>query len=191
MIRQKIVLLLCMSAVLSACSVPQPRGGAGIHNKSFKIAGGETISLPMSDAGPIGAENDKAKVLVAGFVVGPSKEKEKQAILAWSFDLEAKPTLKNLEAVKVEEVAPSKIAITLIEDNTPVLKDGVWSGNASPIPANQASIPWLFSNERSEFVFRLTIKPVGEPSFVLYQPAWFSSAAKQGFRKIIEHVEHD
>jgi hypothetical protein len=144
----------------------------------------------MTDAGPISAENEQAKILGAGFVVGPSKENEKHAILAWGFDFEVKPSLKKLEAVKVEEVAPSTSPVTLVEDNSPVLKSGVWSGNASQVPADRTSTPWLFTSDKSVYVFRFTIKPVGESPFVLYQAAWFSGSAKQAFQKIIAHVEH-
>lgn len=144
----------------------------------------------MTDAGPISAQNERAKILVAGFVVGPSRENERHAILAWGFDFEAKLPLKNLDAVKVEEVAPSASPVVLVEDNSPVLKDGVWSGNASPIPANRTSTPWLFTTDKSIYVFRFTIKFAGEAPFILYQPTWFSGAAKQGFQKIIAHVEH-
>src|SRR6185312_9339704 len=139
---------------------------------------------------PISAENEKAKILVAGFVVRPSKEGAKNAVLAWAFDFAAKPSLQKLESVRVEEVAPSTSPVILVEDNSPVLKNGVWSGDASPIPANRTSTPWIFTDDKSVYVFRFTIKPSGEPAFILYQPAWFSGEAKQGFQKIIARAEH-
>ncbi len=187
--RTKLFASLCVLAVLAACSSPQPRTKSGISDESFVIAGGQTVSIPMTNAGPISIENEYAKILVAGFVIGPSKGNEKHAILAWGFDFEIKPTIKKLEAVKVEEVAPSTSAVILVEDNSPVLKGGVWSGNASPIPANRTSTPWLFTSDKSIYVFRFTIKPVGAPAFVLYQPAWFTGAAKRSFQEMIAHVE--
>ena len=179
----------CALALLAACSSPQPRAGRGTHYESFAIAGGQVVSLPMTTAGPISAENERAKILVAGFTVGPSKETEKHAILVWDFDFEAKPSLAKLEAVKVEAVAPGASPVTLVEDASPVLKNGVWSGEAAPIAANRTSTPWLFTSDKSVYVFRFTIKPVGEAPFVLHQPTWFTGPAKQRFQGIVAKVE--
>jgi hypothetical protein len=142
----------------------------------------------MTDEGPISAENELAKILVAGFGVGPSKDNDKQAVLAWGFDFEMKQPLK-LEAVKVEEVSPSTSPLLLIEDISPVLKDSIWSGNVTPAPANRSATPWLYSSEKSVYIFRFIIKPTGEPAFVLYQATWFSGPAKQLFQKVIAKVE--
>ena len=160
-----------------------------VHNATFVIAGGQSVSLPMTDAGPISAENEKAKILVAGFGVVPSKQNEKQAALLWGFDFEAKSS-KQLESVIVDEVSPSQTSVTLVEDKAPVLKNGVWSGTAKSIAANSASTPWLFNKKQSVYVFRFTIQFSGEPAFILYQPAWFSGPAKESFRQMISRIEH-
>lgn len=159
------------------------------HNATFVIAGGQSVSLPITDAGPISAENDKAKILVAGFGIVPSKQNERQAALLWGFDFEVKSG-KQLESVVVDEVSPSQTAVTLVEDNAPVLKNGVWSGTAKSIPANSTSTPWLYSKKQSVYVFRFTIRFAGEPAFVLYQPTWFSGPAKESFQQMISRIEH-
>ena len=182
--------LWCACLVLAACASPQPKDRNATLYAAFPIAGGQTITLPFTDAGAIPAENDRVKILTAGFGIGPSKQNKKQAELFWGFDFEAKSSLEKLETVAVEEVSPSKTAVSFIQDTAPVLKNGVWSGTAKPIPANRASIPWLYTNDGSIYVFRFTIKPEGEAAFVLYQLAWFSAPAKQTLQQLIEHIEH-
>lgn len=184
--KHSVILSACIA--LAACASSQTQTSRGVHNATFVIAGGQVVTLPMTPAGPIGAENEKVKILVAGFGIVPSKQNEKQAVLLWGFDFEAKLT-KKLESVTVEEVSPSRTPITLVADASPALKNGVWSGTASPMPANPTSTPWLFSKEQSVYVFRFTIKLPGEPAFVLYQPAWFSGSAKQSFQQIIGRIE--
>ena len=187
--QRKLIGFWGVCAILASCSAQQ-HSVRRTHDESFVIAGGQTILLPVNEAGPISAENERVKILMAGFAVGPLKTNPKQAVLGWAFDFEIKAPVKRLEAVKVEEVSPSTSPVTLIEDNAPALKNGVWSGDAAPIPASRTSTPWLFENTKSVYVFRFTIKAVGEPPFVLYQPTWFSGAAKQGFQTIISNVEH-
>ena len=188
--RWKLVVPFCLLAILEGCSVPQARSIQGTSYVSFTIAGGQSVSLPVNDAGAIPAENEFAKILAAGFTISPSTGNEKQAALAWAFDFEAKPTLSRIEMVRVEEVWPSKVPVTLVEDKSPALNDGVWSGNAKPVPANRIETPWLFADDASFYVFRFTIVPTGKPPFVLYQLAWFPASAKQVFQTIIGHVEH-
>jgi hypothetical protein len=157
--------------------------GHRVVDMNFPIAGGETVSLPVTDAGPIPAESPAFKIEIAGVSIdGP-----KQATLAWKFALTSK-TSKTLEHVLVEEVHPSEVAKVLVDDPSPSLKDKIWSSTTAGIEPNPSTTAWLFTEVASVFVFRFTITPAGSPPVVLYQPAWFSPPSKEAFRQAIARI---
>jgi len=154
--------------------------GKRVIDAPFVIAGGKTIYLPSTDAGPIPAENDFVVIQSAGFFVGPSKENPKQAVLNWGFSFKSK-SLDTFEEVVVEEVSPSDTEVTYIRDSAPVLKNKQWLRNREPLVVSQTVVPWLYSGKPSVFVFKFTIKVKDQVPVVLYQPAWFSKEVKSMF----------
>ncbi|MDR0577674.1 MAG: hypothetical protein LBI87_09120 [Candidatus Accumulibacter sp.] len=124
------------------------------------------------------AENDRVKIEYAGFITAADQDNQ-QAQLIWYFNFSAKPSLKKLESVMVEEVLPDKSFLVLVQDNAPVLKDGLWAGRTAGVPANRTSTPWLYAKNASTSTFRFTIKPEGEPPFILYQPVSFPDSVKE------------
>jgi len=161
--------------------------GYQVVDKEFPIAGGKTVSLPVTQDGPIPAENQDFKIDVAGFSVQPSILNPKQAALTWHFALTAK-TAKTLDRVLVEEVYPDAVATTMVDDHSPSLKEKAWFSNLAGVQANPIFVEWLFSERDSVFVFRFTITPAGSPPVVLYQPAWFSRPVKEQFRQVVKQI---
>lgn len=180
-------ILSFLTVLLAGCASQNTYMGHKVVDMPFTVAGGKTVSLPITDAGPIPAENQSFKIEVAGFTVGPSKDNPSQAMLTWRFGLTAKSS-QTLERVVVEEVAPAAVEKLLVEDHAPALKDKVWSGSSQPIEASKTSTPWLYTDKASIYVFRFTIKARGEPDAVFYQPAWFSKPAKEKFREMIAKI---
>jgi hypothetical protein len=176
--------LVIASLLLVAAAPERTYMGHRVVDRDFTIAGGETVSLPVTDAGPIPAENPAFKIEVAGVSIQKSIAGPK---LAWKFALTAK-TAKTLEHVLVEEVHPSEVAKVLVDDPSPSLQDKIWSSATAGIEPNPGTTAWLFTEEASVFVFRFTITPAGGPSVVLYQPAWFAPPQKEAFRQAIAQI---
>lgn len=179
--------LSLLTVGLAGCASQNTYMGYKVVDMPFNVAGGKTVSLPITDAGPIPAENQSFKIEVAGFTVVPSKDNPSQAILIWQFTLTARSS-QTLERVVVEEVAPTDVEKLLVEDHAPLLKGKIWSRTSQPIEASKTLTPWLYTDKASIFVFRFTIKAREEPDTVLYQPAWFSKPVKEMFREMIAKI---
>lgn len=179
--------LLLLAILLASCASQRTYMGHKVVDMPFIVAGGKTVALPVTDSGPIPAENQSFKIEMAGFTVRPAEDNPSQAVLTWQFALTAKSS-QTLERVVVEEVAPSDIEKSFVEDRVPLLKGKTWSRTAQPLLASRTSTPWLYTDKASIYVFRFTIKAPGEPDIVLYQPAWFSKSAKEIFRERIAKI---
>ena len=184
MYRTTVVLAL---ACISVAALGREFRGHQVIDTPFEIAGGKTVVLPITDAGAIPAEDRKARIEVAGFVIARSKDDPRLAMIVWSFGLTNKP-LKNVESIEVAEVAPAKAVVTLVHDTAPTFEKKYWKAGTVPSSATRESVPWLFSEGTSTFVFRFTINERGKDSRVYFQPASFSSEAKAHFRKMIERI---
>jgi len=178
------ILLLSLS---TASARERTYMGHPVSDMKFPIAGGQEVSLPVTDAGPIPAEDKDYKIEVAGFSITPSLLRPKQAALAWQFALTAKGS-QTLEHVKVEEVYPDDAVTVLVDDPSPSLQKKVWSRSSVGVEPNPISVPWLFKEGSSVFVMRFTISPAGKPPVVLYQPVWFSKPVKETFRQQVLQI---
>lgn len=154
--------------------------GQKVVNMPFPIAGGKILMLPVTDGGPIPAQNDKIKIQVAGFHVGPRKDNKKIPELTWVFGFTSKNDQK-IKKVSIEEIASDDPTIQPIHDDTPQLKDNDWSASTESIEVNSRTLPWLYSSKPSIFVFKFAIAMEGEPEIVLYQPTWFPAKVKALF----------
>lgn len=161
--------------------------GYKVIDAPFAIAGGKTVVLPITDAGPIPAEDRRAKIEVAGFMIMPSEGDPQLAMLVWTFGLTNK-AVKNVESITVAEVAPADAEMTLVNDIAPKFEKRYWIGRTTPVAATRESAPWLFADGASTFVFRFTISEHGKDARTYFQPASFSSEAKAHFRQMIERI---
>ncbi|HTG35492.1 MAG TPA: hypothetical protein VLB76_21435 [Thermoanaerobaculia bacterium] len=171
---------LIVSVIFLSLSAASERTYMGypVVDMKFPIAGGKAVSLPVTEAGPIPAEDRAFKIEAAGISIQPLLFSPKRATLAWQFALTAK-SFETLEHVTVEEVYPDEVAKVLVDDQSPALKEKTWSGSSIGVEPDLKSTPWLFSEGDSIFVFRFTINSKGKPPAILYQPAWISQSAKR------------
>lgn len=153
--------------------------GYKVTSMSFPLADGVTVLLPVTDAGPIPAENEKIKIEVAGYNVGPIPGQEKVPGLFWIFGFTSKLN-QTIESVEVEEVFANDKAILVVDDQTPSLKGVTWSTHTGYTEVSPHGVPWLYTSKPTVFVYKFSIKIDGE-QIVLYQPIYFSSRAKQLF----------
>lgn len=184
MIRTTILLVLsCMSGV----ALGREFMGLKVIDVPFVVAGGKTVLLPVTDAGPIPAEDRKARIEAAGFIIARTEDNPKLALIVWTFGLTNK-SIKSIQSISVAEVAPTDVDIPLVHDAAPHLQEKYWTGNATPIAATRELVPWLFADGASTFVFRITINEGGNDSRVYLQPAWFSSEVKAQYREMIAKI---
>jgi len=161
--------------------------GHKVVDVPFQIAGGTTVALPITDAGPIPAEDRKARIEVAGFSITRSKGDPKLALIVWTFGLTNK-SIKSIESILVSEVAPADVEKPLVKDAAPKLQEKYWTASTAPALATRESLPWLFTDGASTFVFRIAINEAGKDSRVYFQPAWFTKEAKAHFREMIARI---
>lgn len=160
-------------------------GADEVQYATFKIAGGESITVPITDAGALPAENEHAQVTSAGLLIEEARKPAAGAVLLWHFEIAMKAPSKKLASVRVEEVWPSRTAVTLVDDTRPRIEDGSWSAISAGTPADAPPAAWLQSDEPSIFIFRMTVTPkAGEP-YVLHQLAWFPRSQKKQFRQMV------
>ncbi len=170
---------------------PEPKRtymGYEILDFPVEIADGEVVSLPITEGGPIPAETNDFKVEFAGFGVKPSSEDPRSASLVLRFLLRSKSAQEVLR-ILVEEVAPADPAEVLLLDEDPTFEDSLWLSEL-PVPGEvESSAPWLFEDEVSMFIFRITIQSFEGEETTLLQPTWFSSESKAALRQLIEKIE--
>src|SRR4051812_31576743 len=76
-----ILILTCLSGV----ALGREFMGHKVIDAPFVVAGGKTVVLPITDAGPIPAEDRKAKIEAAGFIITRSSDDPKLALIIWTF----------------------------------------------------------------------------------------------------------
>jgi len=155
----------------------------------FKIAGGKTISVKVSDRGALAAENDKIKITAASVLIGPSRQNSKAPALIWSFGFKSK-TNDAIAKITVENVFPSDPAVLLIKDDHPKLKNGSWIGQIENGDPTGSSNAWLESKKYSAFIFRFTVFYKNGTQSALDQLALFSEDDKQFFLRNAQQLKN-
>jgi len=142
---------------------------------AFKISGGTTVTCACTDSGPLPAESGPYKLIGAGFALGPDPS-GKKFFLIFGFDLVVNETGKPTH-ISVEDVS-GEAASSMVDDNSPHVKNHAWQGNAKPMIISEQSTPWLYDPKPTIKIFRVTISAKGKQDVVLYQPAWYPAPTK-------------
>jgi hypothetical protein len=150
--------------------------GKRVFDGPFIVEGGKTLMLPVTDAGPIPAEDERIKIQVAGFRTDLSDSHPPVPKIAWMFGFTSKRA-QVIERVSVEEISERE-PLLVVRDDSPQLRGGDWSRSTDLMDASPQAQPWLYSPAASIFVFKFSIKFKDEAPVVYYQPTWFSGAAK-------------
>src|SRR5262245_3491918 len=88
--------------VLVGCSSSRTYMGQKVVDAPFIVAGGtKTLRLPVTDGGPIPAEDERIKIQVAGFLIS---RKEPSPTITWRFAFTSKHP-QVIEQVVVEELS--------------------------------------------------------------------------------------
>lgn len=168
---------LLASFLLSACTTGPTYLGHAVREAPFKVDGGKTVSLPVTSAGALPAENEDYKIEGAGFNASLKKGNPSDSKLTWAFSFVSKKSAE-LDSIVVEQVTDSGGLELLVKDNSPALKYKNWVGWSAPTSMTKDLTPWLYSGSDSIFVFKFTIKAKDGSSVVMYQPSIISSRAK-------------
>lgn len=178
--KRSIIFLLAFIPIIGWTS-PDTYMGYKVVEETFSIAGGKTIQIPITDAGPIPAEDEHFKIEIVGLEMAPMKNTLNAPGINWKFVFTTKTT-KPLERVIVEQVSPGDSAVLMLQDNSPELKSTNWGkawGKATEqIEVTKESAGWLFTPKASIFIFKFTIQPKDESEHILYQATWFPSKTK-------------
>ena len=125
------LILLALPLLLVGCVAPRA------SLRSYQVAGGRTVQLPVSAAGARSSETVNIKIDVTGFMIDGDK-----AELTYEFGFTSK-TNQALRAVTVEDVTGAT-AVTLVDDsNLTFDTSGYWKGQSAPRRVGDPSLDWL------------------------------------------------
>jgi hypothetical protein len=165
--------LIALTAMLCGCSTTSSM-------RTFTIAGGQTIELPIARGGAIPTENPDVKIEVTGFMLDG---KAKEVTYAFGFTEKKRETPRS---VKVEDVTGSSAEL-LVEDKLPQLEaTGFWKGSAKPRGKGDSGLSWLNEAGDTTKVFRFTIVTADGRELVMYQASVWSGASKPLIRQAID-----
>lgn len=170
------------AALLSGCAMYK---GQVVQQVQFKLDGGKTASFPMVRGGALPAENEDYKIEEAGYFAELTPGSIEKSVTRQTFTLFVKKGAI-LEYVRIEQVDTTDGHLQLVlQDDAPVLKDQRWFGRSKPIALNIDVSPWLYNTGNSTFLFKFTIKAKDSPAIVMYQPLFFSKAAKDFYMSVL------
>lgn len=178
------IAVLLASSLLSACANGPTYLGYPISEASFKVDGGKTVSLPVTRAGALPAENSDYKIEGAGFSAALEKGKPNESKLTWGFSFVSKKAAE-LDSVVVEQVTAAGELELVVKDNAPILKRNNWVGRSAPVSMAKDVSPWLYSGDDSTFVFKFTIRAKDGNSIEMYQPSIIASRLKSVYLQVL------
>ena len=160
MLRLIPLLSVCLCLLMSGCL-----GGGGIPQTTYrtKIAGGQTVDLPMDPAtGPVQATDGNFTVQLARFKPEPPKQ------IIYEFSLSVKDGLapRHITVEEVSEDVPS----LLVDDASPKLGQNVWHAFSEPIPSGDPRIKWVMYVDNTLLIYRFTITTDAGRTVILLQP---------------------
>ena len=175
---------LLASLLLSACATGPTYLGHAVSEVPFKVDGGKTVSLPVTSAGALPAENEDYKIEGAGFNASLKNGNPSESKLTWAFSFVSKKSAE-LDSVVVAQVTDSGGLELVVKDNSPALKNKNWVGWSAPTSMTKDLSPWLYSSSDSTFVFKFTINTKDGSSVVMYQPSIITRRAKSMYLQVI------
>jgi hypothetical protein len=173
--RQLVVLLLLLAIPFFLFAAQQTTYmGKKVTYLEFPIAGGEKISVPVTDTGAIPAETAEFKIEAAGVAL---RDLKTHPTFSWGFALTVKSD-EPLQRVKIERVYPDTTVNVLVDDQAPTVTGGTWRGSSSWAEPNPTTTPWLLAKGLSPFIFRVTIARREHKDAILYQLAVYDQNSK-------------
>lgn len=169
----KSILLILLPVILTGCVSPQAT------MRSYTIAGGELIQLPLAAGGALPSQTKNAKIEVTGFMVNDEK-----AELTYTFGFSALSG-RSLKRVVVEDVS-GPTAVRLVDDASPVLDSRYWKGFSTPRRAGDETLGWLHAPGNTEKVFRFVITFADGETESIYQASIWRGQSKPIIRKALK-----
>jgi hypothetical protein len=170
----KLSILVMAGALLVGGCVHQPA------TETVAVSGGQNLTFTRVGPGFVKAENDRFVLDESGLTTYRTGGKN---FVRWRFAImPRRPAMVRL--VRIDDITGEK-PVLILEDRAPRFEERSWMGESNLIPAKTESIPWLFEAGRTIRVFRITLREVGNKSFILYQPVLFTGKAKKEFRVLM------
>lgn len=132
------------------------------------------------------AEDERVQIKIAGMLIGPTSENNRDPGLIWNFSFRNKWRRQPI-AVTVDDVTFDPI-VTVLSDDKPALSKDTWSQTARPIPITKEALPWVFDSRPSMKVFRFTVRYADDESSIVHQLALYSASAKQAIRSHADKI---
>ncbi len=156
------------------------------------VAGGETMQYRTREGGVLPAENDRARVEVAGFGIQPGEPGRHG--LFWQFEVTVREG--DLQHVLVEDVTveagrdPLSVRpVELVRDQAPVLEAGRWRGKTTTYLLAREAFPWFYSNEDTVRVFRFQLEFADGTATTLFQRTQHEGPVKAQVREQLSAID--
>lgn len=183
--RLALLLSLAISSTFPCDAQLTTYEGKKVTYLQFPVVGGEKISLPVTDDGPVPAETADFKVEAAGIAL---RDVKTNPAFSWGFTLTVK-SAASVQRVKIARVYPDTAVKVLVDDQAPAVTAGTWRGSSAWLPPNPQTTPWLLDKGSAAFVFRITVSQRDHDDAVLYQLSVFDESAKLVILKAIAVME--
>jgi hypothetical protein len=145
--------------------------------KSFSLATGEVLVFPFEGGVPKPSESRWSVCRGAGPAFVPEGNAYR---LSWIVDLQARGSaaaLHDISHILLQEVSGKK-AETLFEGKPEITADGLLV-NAPARLVTRLQYPWLYTNDRTIFVFRVQLERPGAKPDILLQPVLVGPEVKR------------
>ena len=176
--------VVAATLLLSACATAPKYLGHKVTETRFEVDGGKTITLPITSAGALPAENDDYKIEGAGILAHLEKGSPSESTLTRTFLFVSKKSIE-LESVTIELVTDSGGLEPIVNDNSPTLSNKTWMGRSASTSMTKDQVPWLYLNVDSTFLFKFTITDKKGETVVMYQPSIITSKSKNMYLRLL------
>ena len=173
---KKVLLVLPALALvlLAACAT------SSLETRTFKIAGGESVSLPFEYGVARSTENADIKIEVTGFVLDSLKRE-----LTYAFGFTEKQA-EALRSVKVEDVTGPEAEVVVLDSAPHLSAKGYWKGNSTSHKKEDPAVAWVYDSGDTVKVFRFTVMTAAGRQIVMYQGSVWSARTKPYAEAILE-----
>lgn len=184
------IFILCVVPLLFGCSATERYKGLLVYEKEFRVSGGRSVKVPVTDLGPVPAENSEFRVENANLIIGSQDKTPDIPEIFWIFEVVIKKNI-SLKKVVIKRVGPPDNEIQMINDENPQIKAVKWVGIGARTFIDDKDNEWVLQKEQSIFIFEFKLIYNLNEESILYQTVLIPEEAKTKYRKVINKIQQE
>lgn len=183
----KLIFIILVLMMFFGC-FPKQYNGLPVYNYKFKLSDNNILVFPVTNEGPIPAENSSFKVLKSHIVIANRDNSVNTPELIWFFAIKSK-LKKNVSKINIEQVNPKQKIRQVLLANHPVFMGDNWYGRSEDTDNFYLVNDWLFKKQDEVFIFKITIFMTNQEKTILYQPVFISKQLKEKYKDFVKRIE--